>query len=295
LGFRFECGVDQRRFGLVLGLFLACPRGRVRYNHRVQIDPHAPVLVTGSAGCIGRAAVAGLVAGGRHVRGFDRVPTPGTDDFTVGDLTDAPAVLRAAKGVGAIVHLAAFPDDDDFLTKLLPSNIIGLHNLLEAARLSGVKRVVLASTGQVVWWHLLEGPWPIGPDAPYAPRDWYAVTKVFAENAGRAYARNYGIAVVAVRLGWFPRTPEHAAELVSTERGPNLYFSPGDAGRFFSRAVEAPLEPGFSAVYAASRPIKSPIFDLEPTKRLLDWEPLDQWPAGSEHLLGSQGLGKHRV
>jgi uronate dehydrogenase len=251
----------------------------------VQIDPHAPVLVTGSAGSIGRAAVAGLVAGGRAVRGFDRAPTPGTKDYVVGDLTDATAVLKAVKGVGAIVHLAACPDDDDFLTRLLPSNVIGLHNLLEAARLSGVKRLALASTGQVVWWQLLEGPWPIRIDAPYTPRDWYAVTKIFAENAGRAYARNCGLSVIAVRLGWFPRTPEHAAELASTERGPNLYFSPGDAGRFFQRAVEAPLGPGFHLVFAASRPLEKPVFDLEPAKRLLDWEPLDQWPAGSEHLL----------
>jgi uronate dehydrogenase len=254
----------------------------------VQINAHAPVLVTGSAGSIGRAAVAGLLAGGRLVRGFDRMPTPGISDFLISDLTDAAALQEAARGVGAIVHLAAFPDDADFLTHLLPSNIIGLHNVLEAARVCGVKRVILASTGQVVWWQLLEGPWPIQPDVPYTPRDWYAVTKVFSESAGRAYARKYGLTVVAVRLGWFPRTPEHAAELASTERGPNLYFSPGDAGRFFLRAVEAPLEPGFNAIYAASRPMNKPVFDLEPTRRLLGWEPLDQWPTGSEHLLDTK-------
>jgi uronate dehydrogenase len=251
----------------------------------VQIDPHAPVLVTGSAGSIGRAAVAGLVAGGRPVRGFDRVPTPGLDDFVVGDLTEAGAVRNAARGMGAIVHLAAWPDDDDFLTRLLPNNVIGLHNLLEAARLAGVNRLVLASTGQVVWWQLLQGPWPIRTNVLYAPRDWYAVTKIFAECAGQAYARNYGMSVIAVRLGWFPRTPEHAAELAATDRGPNLYFSPGDAGRFFRCAVDAPLEPGFNAVYAASRPLRAPVFDLEPAKRLLGWEPVDQWPTGSEHLL----------
>jgi uronate dehydrogenase len=208
----------------------------------------------------------------------------------VGDLTDSAAILRAAQGRGAIVHLAAFPDDDDFLTRLLPSNIVGLHNLLEAARSVGIKRVVLASTGQVVWWQLLEGPWPIRTDVPYSPRDWYAVTKVFAEMAGQTYARNYGMTIIAVRLGWFPRTPEHAAELASTERGPNLYFSPGDAGRFFRRAVEASLEPGFQALYAASRPLQKGVFDMEPAKRLLGWEPQDQWPTGSEHLI-RRGMG----
>jgi nucleoside-diphosphate-sugar epimerase len=213
------------------------------------------------------------------------VATPGTPDFVVGDLTEAAAIREAARGMGAVIHLGAWPDDDDFMTRLLPSNIIGLYNLLEAARAAGIKRVVLASTGQVVWWQLLEGPWPIGVDVPYRPRDWYAVTKIFSEMAGQTYARNHGMAVVAVRLGWFPRTHEHAAELASTERGPNLYFSPGDAGRFFLRAIEADLPSGFWPVNAASRPVRKPVFDLEPTKRLLGWEPQDQWPTGSEHLL----------
>jgi uronate dehydrogenase len=253
----------------------------------VQTNPHLPVLVTGSAGSIGRAAVRGLLDRGRRVRGFDCVPTPQTDDFLVADLTDAAALCRAATGVSAIIHLAAVPDDDDFLTRLLPSNIIGLHNLLEAARLGEVKRVILASTGQVVWGQLMDGPWPIRTDVLYSPRDWYAVTKVAAEAAGQSYARKCGMAVIAVRLGWFPRTPEHAAELASTERGPNLYFSPGDAGRFFHRAVEAPLAPGFVPLYAASRSQAKPIFDLEPAQRVLGWEPMDLWPTGSEHLLAA--------
>lgn len=251
----------------------------------MQLNRTAPILVAGSAGSIGRAAVSGLSAAGWHVRGFDRLPTPATDDFVVGDLTDASALRKAAAGAGAIIHLAAIPDDDDFLSRLLPSNLVGLHNVLEAARLGGVPRVLLASTGQVIWWQLLEGPWPIGTDAPYTPRDWYAVTKVAAEAAGRVYARNYNMSVLALRLGWFPRNREHAAEVGRTTRGPNIYLSPGDAGRFFARAMEAPLEPGFAVLYVASRPVNRIIFDLEPAKRLIGWEPTDQWPTGVEHLL----------
>ena len=33
----------------------------------------------------------------------------------VGDLTDAAAVRRAVEGAGTVIHLAATPDDDDFL------------------------------------------------------------------------------------------------------------------------------------------------------------------------------------
>src|SRR5262249_2730918 len=75
---------------------------------------NSTVLVTGSAGRIGRAVVAELLARNWPVRGFDRVRTPGVEDSVVGDLTDAAIVQQAAKGVSALVHLAATPDDDDF-------------------------------------------------------------------------------------------------------------------------------------------------------------------------------------
>src|SRR5271166_4069778 len=124
----------------------------------------APVLVTGSAGRIGRAVVAELQTRGLPVRGFDRVPTPGLADCIVGDLTDGQALLRAAQGTGTLIHLAATPDDDDFFTHLLPNNIIGVYHTLEAARQAGVKRLVLASSGQVNWGQRHTGPWPLQPE-----------------------------------------------------------------------------------------------------------------------------------
>src|SRR5438874_5061172 len=83
------------------------------------------VLVTGSSGRIGRAVVAELQARGRPVRGFDRVPTPGLADMVVGTLTSEADVAQAMRGAQALVHLAATPDDDDFLKEIVPNNIIG--------------------------------------------------------------------------------------------------------------------------------------------------------------------------
>src|SRR4051794_11074412 len=110
-----------------------------------------PVLVTGSAGRIGQAVVRELLARGQPVRGFDVVPTPGAADAVVGDIASAEDVRRATAGAKAVIHLAATPDDDDFMTRLLPNNIVGTFNLIEAAREANVPRVVLASTGQVIW------------------------------------------------------------------------------------------------------------------------------------------------
>ena len=242
----------------------------------------APVLVTGSAGRIGQAVVAELKALGRPVRGFDIVPTPGTEDFVVGDITDAAAVRQAAAGVGTLIHLAATPDDDDFLTKLVPNNVVGVYQVLEAARRASVRRLVLASSGQVVWWQRLRGPVPIGADVPPTPRGWYAATKVFLEAAGRAYAEAHGLSVLAVRLGWCPRTSEQVEEISRTEWAPDVYLSPGDAGRFFARAVETAADFRFAVVYACSRPARRVLYDLGPAKQLLGWEPHDTWPQGVE-------------
>ena len=247
----------------------------------MQLNREAPILLTGSAGRIGQAGVAALVAHGWRVRGFDCRPTSGTTDFVVGDLADFETVRQAAAGTTAVVHLGGVPDDADFLTRLLPNNIVAAHNVFEGARLGGARRVLVASSGQVNWWQQLEGPWPVRATDPYTPRHWYAVGKIFLETAGMAYAKSFGMCVLALRLGWCPRTAAHLAELAATPRGHDTYLSPGDAGRFFVRALEADLEPGFAALYVASRPVRQPIFDLEPTKRLLGWEPLDQWPNGA--------------
>ena len=239
------------------------------------------VVVTGSAGTIGRAAVRGLRAAGYLVRGFDLVASPGADESVVGDITDAGSIHRAMEGAAALVHLAAVPDDDDFMTKLLPANIIGVYWVMEAARAAGVKRLILGSSGQVVWWQRFSGPLPIGPDAPVTPRAWYASAKVFLEAAGRSFAELHGHSVLAVRLGWCPRTREHAEELARTEWGPDVYLSPGDAGRFFARAVAAPNSIRFAVVYAMSRPRIKQYHDMKGARDLLGYEPQDTWPEGN--------------
>ncbi len=240
------------------------------------------ILVTGAAGRIGRAAVRELAGRGFRVRALDVVSAGGTDDVIVGSITDRDTVRRAVQGIDVLIHLAATPDDDDFLEKLLPNNLLGAYHVLEEARLAGVRKMVLASSGQVVWWQRFTGPLPVKADAPPSPRGWYAATKLFQEAAGRAIAAQYGITVIAVRLGWCPRDRAQVEELGQTEWGPDVYFSPGDAGRFFACAVLSQLNGRFEVVYALSRPARRVIYDPGPAHALLGYEPRDTWPEGVE-------------
>ena len=81
------------------------------------------VLVTGSAGRVGQAAVIGLLGRGHTVRGFDRAPSPGLPDAIVADLSDLDSLTKSMKGIDALVHLAATPDDvEDPAQNLFPPN-----------------------------------------------------------------------------------------------------------------------------------------------------------------------------
>jgi uronate dehydrogenase len=243
------------------------------------------VLVTGSSGRIGRAVVAELQGRGQAVRGFDLVPTPGLDDMVLGTLTDAAAVARAMKNVHTLIHLAATPDDDDFLACIVPNNIVGVHHVLEAAQQAGVKRMILASSGQVVWYDRLRSTQPLGVDVQPTPRYWYAAAKMFLEAAGRAFAEKFGMDVIAVRLGWCPRTREQVEEIRATDWAQDVYLSPNDAGRFFAAAAMTPGPFGFKIVYATSLPVYWQRYDLAPTKELFGWEPTERWPQGIEVVL----------
>lgn len=248
------------------------------------------ILVTGSAGTLGRAAVTALTTAGLPVVGFDRIPTPGlsADRSIVGTLADAELIRRAAAGARCVIHLAATPDDarfprgdppddgDNFLSDLVPNNIVGSYHVLEAVRKARVPRVILASTGQVVDNYVRTDRVPVTTTLLPEPRYLYACTKLFLEALGQVYARQHGMRVLAVRLGWCPR-PGQEEEFGQSPFGPDVYLSPGDAGRFFVAAVTAPELPPYAVVYCTSRPVRRTLHDLSATRRLLGYEPRDMW------------------
>jgi uronate dehydrogenase len=254
------------------------------------------VVVTGSAGRIGRATVSALTAAGHTVTGFDRVPTPGlpVDRYVVGDIADRTAVASVVRGANCVIHLAATPDDpkrpdgsltydpDHFPHELVPNNILGTYAVLEAVRLANTPRVILASSGQVVDGYLDAGEFPVAANADCRPFYLYACTKVMLESLGRVYAQHHGLSVLAVRLGWCPRDANQVKEIAGDELSQDVFLSPGDAGRFFTAAVEAASLPPFATLFATSRFSHLLRYDLSETKRLLNWEPKDQWPEGAD-------------
>jgi hypothetical protein len=188
------------------------------------------------------------------------------------------------QNVHTAIHLAATPDDADFLAEIVPNNLIGVYHIFEEAQRAGVTRMIAASSGQVVWHQRFTGPLPIGVDVQPTPRYWYAAGKLFLEGAGRSFAEKFGMEVIAVRLGWCPRTPEQVEEIRAEAWAQDVYLSPGDAGRFFACAVQAKLPQKYVLTYATSKP-KRVMYDLESARRMLGYEPQESWPQGIEIVL----------
>ncbi len=239
------------------------------------------VLVTGSTGAIGEPVAQWLLARGHYVRGFPRRPSPGLQDYVMGDLSDRDAVRRAVEGMEVVIHLGAYPNDADFLDVLLEPNVRGLYHICDAAREFKVQRLSLASTMQTVTGH----GWPERPvriDEGPAPVNHYALTKVWAEEMGDMTTRVHGISSVNVRIGWLPRNPGEADRLKGSTIGPDCFFSHADAQRFYERVVESETPgPGESVtVFATSKPARIERMELEPARRILGYEPQDVWPHG---------------
>ncbi|MGZ6706556.1 MAG: NAD-dependent epimerase/dehydratase family protein [Solirubrobacteraceae bacterium] len=163
------------------------------------------ILVTGGAGFIGSHVVDRLVAAGHEPRIFDTrtSPYPGHDrvDAVHGDMLDAGAVLRAAQGCDAIVHLAAAADVGIVAKEPQAAealNARGTFNVLEAARATGA-RVLYAST---IWAYSDVVADEVDEDTGLAlPSHFYTATKVAGEMYCRSYQELYGVQTTILRFG----------------------------------------------------------------------------------------------
>ena len=102
------------------------------------------VLLTGNRGRLGPSIERRLLEDGHAVAGFD---------LESGDnILDAAAVMRAANGVNAIVHVAGVAGDRGRpASEVLAVNLSGTANVLIAAETQGVERVVYLSIGTRAW------------------------------------------------------------------------------------------------------------------------------------------------
>jgi len=171
-------------------------------------NPSVNVLVTGGGGFIGSHLVDRLLADGHTVRVLDSFATgrrenlahvAGDVEIIEGDVQSYERAATATSSCEIVFHHAALPSVPRSIQDPLMSNAVnvtGTLNLLLAARDSGVRRIVYASSSSIY------GASPILPkneDLPVAPISPYAASKFAAENYCRCFTGVYGLECVALR------------------------------------------------------------------------------------------------
>jgi UDP-glucose 4-epimerase len=184
------------------------------------------VLVTGGAGFIGSHIAEAYLAAGWDVTVLDDLSrghqknVPSSARFVRADIRSPEARQLLAEGRFTVLnHHAAQIDvrvsvDEPALDSSI--NVVGLVNLLDGAGAGGVKRVVFASSGGVVYGDPEVVPTPeTAPKAPISP---YGVSKLAGEYYMRALAALRGFEAVAMRYAnvFGPRQdPKSEAGVVS--------------------------------------------------------------------------------
>ena len=165
-------------------------------------------LVTGAAGFIGSHLVGHLVDTGHQVRAFDDLSTGKREnlepwmrriEFIHDTVLDASACATATRGVDYVLHeaaLASVPRSIADPSATHEVNATGTLNVLIAAHVAGVRRVVYAASSSA---YGDSAELPKHENMPSLPLSPYAVSKLAGENYMRAFTASYGLETVALR------------------------------------------------------------------------------------------------
>ena len=175
---------------------------------------HLKALVTGGAGFIGSHLVDTLLERGDEVVALDNLSTGRRDNvegalqrdaqLIVEDVRDGDLVkaLLERERPEIVYHLAA--QMDVRVSTSRPNydaeiNVLGTLNVLDAARESGVRRLVFASTGGAIYGEADE--LPASEDSAIRPEAPYGQAKYAAEGYADLYRRLHDLSTISLRLG----------------------------------------------------------------------------------------------
>lgn len=168
------------------------------------------ILVTGGAGFIGSEIADKLVSQGNEVIVLDNLSTGKVCNiehlfnnplftFINGDICDFEVCKKACLGVNCIIHQAAIvsvPFSMNHPIETNKVNVDGFLNILEAARINNVTKVVYASSSAV---YGNDPEMPKRENLMVQPISPYALTKYLDELYAQLYSKAYNIETVGLR------------------------------------------------------------------------------------------------
>lgn len=171
------------------------------------------ILVTGADGFIGSHLVEKLISLGCDVRAFvfynsfnswgwlDTLPLEVQKKLDVfpGDIRDPNGVRQAMEGCDIVFHLAALiaiPFSYHSPDSYIDTNIKGTLNVLQAAKLLGVEKILVTSTSEVYGTAQYA---PIDEKHPFQGQSPYSASKIGADRLAESFYRSFDLPVVIVR------------------------------------------------------------------------------------------------
>lgn len=163
------------------------------------------ILITGGAGFIGSTIAHCCEAAGHEVVVLDNLSTgsvanlPVSTTFIECDIRDSERLLKHFRGIDVVIHQAARVSVVDSI--LDPAgfwevNVVGTRNILESARRSGVRRVILASTAAIYGPGNLDAAQEDDPPRPTSP---YGYGKWLNELDAAYYGSHLGLETICLR------------------------------------------------------------------------------------------------
>lgn len=169
------------------------------------------VLVTGGAGFIGSHLVDHLLDDGHTVIVLDNLSTGRMENLSANrenhglqfnqvDINDFNKIRPYFKDVDWVFHLAALADVVPSIRNPIGyhrSNVDGTFNVLEASRLSGVRRFIYIASSSC---YGIPDVYPTPETAEICPQYPYALTKYLGECCAMHWCRVYNLPVISLRL-----------------------------------------------------------------------------------------------
>lgn len=167
------------------------------------------VLVLGGGGFMGSAISSELVLAGHDVRIFEKARVKrenvahilGRVEWLEGDFTNEKNIKEALYGVEVVIHAISTTlpkTSNDNPAYDISTNVVPTLNLLDAARLNGVKRVIFFSSGGTVYG--IPQKTPVSEDHPTDPVCSYGIQKLAIEKYLGLFNHLYGLDYVILRV-----------------------------------------------------------------------------------------------
>jgi UDP-glucose 4-epimerase len=167
------------------------------------------ILITGGAGFIGSNLAKRLVNDGHEVVVLDSLlrgnklekDTFAKVNFIKGDVRDLDLMISASKNCDLIFHFAAVLGVDivaDNPVETMDVEVIGTRNMIEAANINNVKKIMYASTSGIYGHSAFENV--LTEEILVDPRTSYAMAKRYNEIYLASHHQEKGLNVVSLRF-----------------------------------------------------------------------------------------------